>query len=419
MGRGAPARAHHRPRFRLDDAALGTPARGRRRPRARALRRQHAGRRRFGARGAAWWSRPTTAGRPRPPSTSPSSTPSGVRHALLAVTKADLADPAPVLADARERLAATSMGAVPGVAVSARTGDGLPELVAALETLLAGLPAPDPAAPVRLWIDRAFTIRGAGTVVTGTLAAGHGGRRRPAAARGPRGRRARRAVARRAGRAGERHRPRGAEPARGRRRGALPGRRAAHPRRLPRHRRRRRDPDRRARGAAARPSRSCTSARRRSVRGCARWTAPSSGCGWRPPLPLRVGDRLLLRDPGSRRVLGADVLRRRPARAAPPRGGPAARGRARRAARRGRRAPRPSSPAAGSCAPTTSPRWAGRCPRDATVHGPWLRGRRAGRRARRAGARRRRPVPAAASAGARAAGRGAAPGAGPARTPTC
>jgi selenocysteine-specific elongation factor len=96
----------------------------------------------------------------------------GVRHALLAVTKADVADPAPVLADVRERLAATSMGAVPGVAVSALTGDGVPDLVAALEALLAGLPAPDPAAPVRLWIDRAFTIRGAGTVVTGTLAAG-------------------------------------------------------------------------------------------------------------------------------------------------------------------------------------------------------------------------------------------------------
>ncbi|MCW2530907.1 MAG: selB [Blastococcus sp.] len=96
----------------------------------------------------------------------------GVRHALLAVTKADLADPAPVLADVRERLAATSMGAVPGVAVSALTGDGVPDLVAALEALLARLPAPDPAAPVRLWIDRAFTIRGAGTVVTGTLAAG-------------------------------------------------------------------------------------------------------------------------------------------------------------------------------------------------------------------------------------------------------
>ncbi len=96
----------------------------------------------------------------------------GVRHALLAVTKSDLADPAPVLADVRERLAATSMGEVPAVAVSALSGAGLPEFTAALERLLAGLPAPDPAAPVRLWIDRAFTIKGAGTVVTGTLAAG-------------------------------------------------------------------------------------------------------------------------------------------------------------------------------------------------------------------------------------------------------
>jgi selenocysteine-specific elongation factor len=48
----------------------------------------------------------------------------------------------------------------------------MPELVAALETLLAGLPPADAQAPVRLWVDRAFTIRGAGTVVTGTLAGG-------------------------------------------------------------------------------------------------------------------------------------------------------------------------------------------------------------------------------------------------------
>jgi selenocysteine-specific elongation factor len=96
----------------------------------------------------------------------------GVRHALLAVTKADLADPGPVLADVRERLAATSMGEVPGVAVSAATGAGVPDVVAGLESLLAGLPAPDRAAPVRLWIDRAFPVKGAGTVVTGTLAAG-------------------------------------------------------------------------------------------------------------------------------------------------------------------------------------------------------------------------------------------------------
>jgi selenocysteine-specific elongation factor len=96
----------------------------------------------------------------------------GVRHALLAVTKSDLTDPAPVMADVRERVAATSMGDVPALAVSALTGAGVAELGGALETLLAGLPSADATAPVRLWIDRAFTIRGAGTVVTGTLAAG-------------------------------------------------------------------------------------------------------------------------------------------------------------------------------------------------------------------------------------------------------
>jgi selenocysteine-specific elongation factor len=96
----------------------------------------------------------------------------GVRHAVLAVTKADVADPAPALADAKDRLAATSMGAVPGVAVSSVTGAGLPELTALLEHLVGDLPVPDPDAPVRLWIDRAFTIRGAGTVVTGTLPVG-------------------------------------------------------------------------------------------------------------------------------------------------------------------------------------------------------------------------------------------------------
>jgi selenocysteine-specific elongation factor len=88
------------------------------------------------------------------------------------VTKADLADPAPVLADVRERLVATAMGDVPGVAVSARTGAGLPELTRALDMLFAALPAPEADGAVRLWIDRAFTIRGAGTVVTGTLSAG-------------------------------------------------------------------------------------------------------------------------------------------------------------------------------------------------------------------------------------------------------
>ncbi|SHF74559.1 selenocysteine-specific translation elongation factor SelB [Jatrophihabitans endophyticus] len=95
-----------------------------------------------------------------------------VRHAVLAVTRADLADPAPALADAAARLAATSLGTVDAVAVSGATGAGLAALRTALDRLVASLPLPDALAPVRLWLDRSFSIRGAGTVVTGTLAAG-------------------------------------------------------------------------------------------------------------------------------------------------------------------------------------------------------------------------------------------------------
>jgi len=96
----------------------------------------------------------------------------GIRHGLLAVTRSDLADPGPATRQALDRIARTSLGAVSAVAVSAVTGAGLPELRDALTRLVAALPVPDPAAPVRLWVDRSFSIRGSGTVVTGTLPAG-------------------------------------------------------------------------------------------------------------------------------------------------------------------------------------------------------------------------------------------------------
>jgi selenocysteine-specific elongation factor len=96
----------------------------------------------------------------------------GIRHGLLAVTRCDLADPGPATRQALDFVSRTSLGAVETVAVSAVTGTGLPELRAALARLVAALPAPDPAAPVRLWVDRSFSIRGSGTVVTGTLPAG-------------------------------------------------------------------------------------------------------------------------------------------------------------------------------------------------------------------------------------------------------
>jgi selenocysteine-specific elongation factor len=95
-----------------------------------------------------------------------------VRHGLLVVTRADLADPAPATAQALGEIAATSLGEVETVSVSPVTGSGLDQLRSALERLVARLPAPDTDAPVRFWIDRSFTIKGAGTVVTGTLGAG-------------------------------------------------------------------------------------------------------------------------------------------------------------------------------------------------------------------------------------------------------
>lgn len=90
-----------------------------------------------------------------------------VRHALLVISKADLADPGPAIRAASERFATTSM-ADPFVAL----GTELDQVRTKLLALTDRLPEPDRDADVRLWVDRAFTVRGAGTVVTGTLSAG-------------------------------------------------------------------------------------------------------------------------------------------------------------------------------------------------------------------------------------------------------
>ncbi|HET6699852.1 MAG TPA: SelB C-terminal domain-containing protein [Nocardioidaceae bacterium] len=96
----------------------------------------------------------------------------GVDRGILVVTRSDLADPGPALGRARSELAGTSLRGVPAVAVSGATGAGLEELRGLLAGLVAALPRPAAAAPVRLWADRCFHIKGAGTVVTGTLPSG-------------------------------------------------------------------------------------------------------------------------------------------------------------------------------------------------------------------------------------------------------
>ncbi len=92
----------------------------------------------------------------------------GVTRGVVAVTKADRADPGPARAGA--------LGLLPDaevVACSARTGEGLADVAAALDRVVAGMPGRgDAARPAVLHVDRSFTIRGAGTVVTGTLWAG-------------------------------------------------------------------------------------------------------------------------------------------------------------------------------------------------------------------------------------------------------
>ena len=99
----------------------------------------------------------------------------GVGAGVVAITKTDLVEPQwleLVAEEVARRLRGTSLEGLPILPVSAVTGAGLEELRRALDEQLARLgPAPDLGRP-RLWIDRAFTLKGAGTVVTGTLTGG-------------------------------------------------------------------------------------------------------------------------------------------------------------------------------------------------------------------------------------------------------
>lgn len=98
-----------------------------------------------------------------------------IQHGLIALTRADRADAtrrAEVTAQVRHELAGTALADAPLVEVSAHTGEGIAQMRQVLDEVLAQVPAPDPQARVRVWIDRAFSVKGAGTVVTGTLAAG-------------------------------------------------------------------------------------------------------------------------------------------------------------------------------------------------------------------------------------------------------
>jgi selenocysteine-specific elongation factor len=91
-----------------------------------------------------------------------------VSRGVVAVTKSDIADPEIAILEASELLPGVEV-----VAVSARTGSGLTELRGALDRIAqAASSRAGDAGEARLHVDRVFTIRGAGTVVTGTLWSG-------------------------------------------------------------------------------------------------------------------------------------------------------------------------------------------------------------------------------------------------------
>ncbi|HEV2800900.1 MAG TPA: selenocysteine-specific translation elongation factor [Pyrinomonadaceae bacterium] len=99
----------------------------------------------------------------------------GVRSGLVVITKTDTVDEellALVRAEVEELVAGSFLEGAPVVPVSARDGAGLEELRRELRAVAARLPARSSVAVARLPVDRAFTMRGFGAVVTGTLVAG-------------------------------------------------------------------------------------------------------------------------------------------------------------------------------------------------------------------------------------------------------
>ena len=97
----------------------------------------------------------------------------GIERGIIVLTRMDNGQRISE-ANVRDKVAGTSLSVAPIFAVSARTGEGMEELRGGIDKLL---PADEVlqqacAMPARMWIDRAFSIKGAGTVVTGTWAAG-------------------------------------------------------------------------------------------------------------------------------------------------------------------------------------------------------------------------------------------------------
>jgi selenocysteine-specific elongation factor len=98
-----------------------------------------------------------------------------VKHGLVVLTKADMVDEEwleMVSDDVHEFLEGTFLEGAPILPASSLTGEGIPELIQALETLCEAVPERPSSGLFRLPVDRVFTMKGFGTVVTGSLVSG-------------------------------------------------------------------------------------------------------------------------------------------------------------------------------------------------------------------------------------------------------
>ncbi len=99
----------------------------------------------------------------------------GIRHGLIAMTKTDMVDEEWMelaLEDIREFSHGTFLEDSPILPVSSVSGQGIPELVKTLDDIAGQLPPKRPSNLFRLPIDRVFTMKGFGTVITGSLVSG-------------------------------------------------------------------------------------------------------------------------------------------------------------------------------------------------------------------------------------------------------
>jgi selenocysteine-specific elongation factor len=99
----------------------------------------------------------------------------GVRHGLVALSKVDMVDEEwleLVMEDVAEFTAGSFLEEAPIVPVSSATGEGLPELLRTLDEICHQVPRHQPSSLFRLPVDRVFTMKGFGTVITGSLVSG-------------------------------------------------------------------------------------------------------------------------------------------------------------------------------------------------------------------------------------------------------